>query len=207
MRIVILLSVLALVDVVPEAQACSCYPDNRSWGEVAQSDALFLGQLVEVKYSYVVPKAPWLNVPTSLFPAIRPNRLKVIFEAERYWSGSSQRRRVVFTDLSSSSCGLELPRIGSTMLIEAASYRRTLYTTLCTRSMPIYSWGEVSFMASDPDYADYWLLTRDSLQVHLGAGQVPSGAGRRWFIAALFAVAVLLLWRRRSRAAHRTRAE
>ena len=86
------------------------------------------------------------------------------------------------------------------MLIEAKAYRGTLFTFLCLRSVPIYSGGEVQYMASRAEFADYRLLTRDSLLVHLGVGQEPSGGGRWWVVVALLASAGLVFWWQRTRA-------
>jgi len=198
MRLVVLLILLWLVVIVPDARACGC-GDNRPWLEVAQSDALFIGQLVEAELAYVIPEVPWLNIPERLLPALRPNRVKLVFEVERYWTGSGKRRIVIFTDRS--SCALEVPDLGSTMLIEANAYRGTLFTFLCLRSVPIYSGGEVHYMAARPEFSDYRLLTRDSLQIYLGAGREPSGGEWKWIFAVLLISAGLVFWWQRTRAA------
>lgn len=194
MRLGVLLSLILLGSIAPKAQACTC-DDIRPWTEVAQSDALFTGQLIEAKLTYVIPEAPWLRVPETLWTSLRPNSVKLIFEVERYWTGSGQRRAEVFTDLS--SCALDVPDLGSTMLIEAEAYRSTLFTFLCLRSLPVYSGGEVQHMASRSEFAGYRLLTRDSLRVYLGDGGEPSRGPRWWFVVTLLASLVLVFcWNR-----------
>ncbi len=198
MRIVLPLFVVMVVAVNSKAHACGC-GDSRSWQEVARSDALFIGQLVETKLEYLVDEAPWLNVPETLIPGLHPNYVKLVFEVERWWKGSEVYRVEVFTDRS--SCALEVPDLGQTMLIEARKYRGRLFTSLCLRSLQIYSGGEVQQMASMPFYADHRLLTRDSLNHHLGIGAEPSRIRRWWYILAVLCLAGLLILRYRTKAA------
>ena len=166
--------------------ACGC-GDNRPWEEVLQSDALFIGQLVESKLVYMVDGMPWLPIPEVLFPSLFPNRVKMVFEIERSWNGSGYHRIEVFTDRS--SCALPIPRLGQTMLIEAFEYRSRLFTHLCVRSLPIYDDGEAAWLATNPAYADSYLLTRDSLYAEIGAGNEPSYFKGWWFIVAVLGIA------------------
>ena len=166
--------------------ACGC-GDNRSWAEVLQSDALFIGDLVEAKFEYMIDGAPWMPVPEALFPSLFPNRVKMVFEVERWWNGAGYHRVEVFTDRS--SCALEIPQLGRTMLIEAFEYRGRLFTHLCVRSIPIYDGGEAAWLASNPAYADSYLLTRDSVYAELGAGNEPTYFKGWWFIVAILGLA------------------
>jgi hypothetical protein len=198
MRFGILLCLVLGAAVPHEARACGC-GDNRSWNEVARSDALFIGQLVEIELEYVIAGAPWLDVPEALLSELQPNHVKLVFEVERWWKGSGHHRIEVFTDRS--SCALEVPSVGSTMLIEANEYRGSLFTFLCLRSLPIYRGGEVQHMASNPAYANYRLLTRDSLYVHLGSGHEPSRVRHWWLMLALLGLIGFVIWWQKSKAA------
>lgn len=200
LRLGILVSVVAVIVAAPEARACSCY-DDRPWSVIADSsDVLFLGKLVEARLTHTVEGAPWLPVPDRLFGDQYPNAISLVFEVERWWNGSGRRRVEVQTDRS--SCALPVPDLGADMLIEAERYRGGTFTFLCLRSVPIYSAGHADYLATDPEYRNAWLLTRDSLQTYLGAGFEPSGSGWFWWALALgIGAAGFVIWRKKSGAA------
>lgn len=194
-----LIAVLVLMTVLPAAStawACSCY-DGRSWEKVSRSDALFLGQLVEVDTVYVVQTVPWLTVPMYQAFGLRANRVALTFEVETWWQGSGERFVDVLTLPSSSSCGLPIPDPGQDMLIEGAIYKRTIFTSLCMRSLQIYDSEEAARLQKREDYRNDRILTRDSLQTHIGPGDEPvqSPTSWMWTFGSILAIAgVVVVW-------------
>ena len=198
-QLAILLIVVSGLTVVPNVQACGC-SDDRPWAEVASSDVLFLGRLVKAEWTYTPESAPWLTIPISWSRAFESNSTQLTFEVERWWKGSGERYVRVFNP--SSSCEMTVPPVGVEMLIEASTSRGANFTWLCARSVPVYPEVFIQYIEGQPGYEHDRLLTRDSLQVHLGTGFEPTWRLQPWLIIALIAsIGGVLLWRRRRAAA------
>lgn len=187
----LLLSLLILVGLiaVPDVWACQYPFEERSWGEIARSDLLFLGRAVKAEEVFTL--LPWIPIPARWFPGIEPNSASVVFEVEQWWRGSGRRyvRTIVWRDM----CGiLFIPEMGMQTFVEGdriLGFNRVKDYTLVDYWVPVQV----------DEY--HLILGLDSLYASLGDGYGPSASKTPWPILVVIIIVGngILIWRYRKR--------
>ena len=108
----------ALAMPIQEVVACRCVPPAPPLIELARSDAVFSGKVVELNQG-----GPWQPLMATM-------------EIDDCWKGSIAGRVVVTTSSSSAACGVEL-QFGGEYLIYAHENAGVLSTHMCTRTRPL----------------------------------------------------------------------
>jgi hypothetical protein len=114
------LVVVALMTAVQPACvfACSCVPPPPPAEALANSTAVFAGQVTEIV------------APANLGG---PDPVQVTFAVSKGWKGAEQPTIVLNTSGSSASCGFEFVK-GQEYLVYATTFEGRLETGLCTRT-------------------------------------------------------------------------
>jgi flagellar hook capping protein FlgD len=132
-RIVLALVVFALlVAPAPPSSACTCVPPSDVYTELAASDAVFLGEVVDIVIE-PTPDAPYF------FNA------RVTIRVERGWKGAPGDTTLVVTSASSASCGFAF-HVGTRYVVYAvdrSDMPGVWATSLCSRTHATW--------AGDPD--------------------------------------------------------
>ena len=116
---VVLLTTLApLVGVAPVSSACTCVPPSDFYSEYINSDAILLGEVIEI--SSAAPE--------------RPSDLWVTFRVESHWKGDLPAVTQLITANSSASCGYYFV-VGTRYLVYAnLGADLVLRASLCSRT-------------------------------------------------------------------------
>lgn len=119
--LVLLACAIAALMVQPNcAYACSCVAPGTPAEELAKSDAVFLGRVVDVK-------APTGPIDDS------SDVTMVTFETSQVWKGQITQTQTLTTPGSSASCGVTFTP-GQEYVVYARVNEGVLTTTLCSRT-------------------------------------------------------------------------
>lgn len=133
---VVLLGALLLVSfgvvLAPErVSACSCpmpsSPEQQVKDSLARKTAIFAGTVTAVK------QPPWRIFMSSA------DQVEVTFEVSQVWKGNVERKTVVSTASSGSSCGYESFDVGTSYIVSAYGEAGSLETGMCEMTMPLAS--------------------------------------------------------------------
>jgi hypothetical protein len=127
-RIVVTLSVIALVTAVQPscAYACSCRPPGPPAEALANATAVFSGKVTA------------LSAPVD---GGGTDPVQVTFAVTNGWKGADQSTIVIVTPSSSASCGVGLVE-GQEYLVYATESEGSLQTNLCSRTTQLAMAGE-----------------------------------------------------------------
>jgi hypothetical protein len=126
----LLLSGLWLALAAPQpAYACSCAPPLAVKEELARKTAVFAGKVISV----VQPKQGIIRSSA--------NPVKVTFEVAEVWKGELKAETVVYTAISSASCGYGGFEANKDYIVFAHGSSERLETNLCERTKPLTSAG------------------------------------------------------------------
>ncbi|MGO4538882.1 hypothetical protein [Paenibacillus sp. 2TAB19] len=134
--VIVAVAVLFCIGVVKPAKvfACSCAmaqsAEEQVKDELERSSAVFAGKVL------TVTQPPEKEIMSSADP------VEVQFEVSEVWKGDVQERTVVYTALSSASCGIENFVAGAEYIVSAYESESALHTTICNMTKPISAAGE-----------------------------------------------------------------
>ncbi len=125
----VVLLVLALVTLITpdSAAACSCISPASPAIELARSDAVFSGKVVDIG-------GPMADAPFE-------SAVRVSFKVYRVWKGPVSGTLTVGTAENDAACGYKFEN-GGEYLVYASGSRGGLTTNLCTRNHPLAGAGE-----------------------------------------------------------------
>lgn len=115
----LLILAVSMAGHIPMAKACSCIPPEPPLEAMAKSDAVFAGQVTDIK--------PPKNMTSTL------DENKITFSASRSWKGVDSNPVYIYSSGSSASCGYEFEE-GQEYLVYAYDNEGRLGTWLCTRT-------------------------------------------------------------------------
>ncbi|MCD9025020.1 hypothetical protein [Cohnella silvisoli] len=118
----------------PQAvHACSCAApesaEKQVRKELEHKSAIFAGTVVKVT-------PPRFNIIMS-----SADLVKVTFKVSRVWKGELGRQAVVYTAMSSASCGIENFQVGTKYIVSAYKDSKPLETNICDLTKPLASAG------------------------------------------------------------------
>lgn len=118
---------LLLCVAAPEALACSCSEDNRSWNEViSEADALYLGRAVSARLVEGNPDAELIELQHDMVEAT--------LEVERWWKGGASHEARFLTGNGGGDCGVFV-QLGAWYIVEAyEGPGGRHYTSVCMRT-------------------------------------------------------------------------
>jgi hypothetical protein len=168
--VMICLSILVSMGLFakPESvKACSCAgassAEQQVKDELSRKTAIFAGKVTQVK----PPRQQVMMSSADL--------VKVTFEVSRVWKGELGQEAIVYTAMSSSSCGIEDFEEGVEYIVSAYGEPTALETNICDLTKPLAS-AEAETMA-------------------LGAGVAPIDEGEQSFstMSLIVAIATILI--------------
>jgi cobalamin biosynthesis Mg chelatase CobN len=120
--------------IKPQAvYACSCAAplsaEKQVKDELDRKSAIFAGKVVKITQ-------PQQNIIIS-----SADLVKVTFEVSKVWKGELGRQAVVYTAMSSASCGVENFQVGTKYIVSAYKDSKPLETTICNLTKPLASAG------------------------------------------------------------------
>lgn len=120
-----------LVAKPEEVFACSCAgplsAEKQVKDELERKTAIFAGKVTKV------------TQPRQKIIMSSADLVKVNFEVSKVWKGELQREAVVYTAMSSASCGIENFQVGTEYLVSAYEDREHLETNICDLTKPLAS--------------------------------------------------------------------
>lgn len=121
----VLSALLSLCLAMPQtAFACSCVQPGTPAQELANSDAVFAGEV--------------LNIQTPLIVRSSADLTRVIFNVAQVWKGSVTRTLAVWTSSSEASCGFSF-MVRQQYIVYARNLNSQLTASLCSRTAPLGS--------------------------------------------------------------------
>jgi hypothetical protein len=130
--IAMLLSI-GLIIKPQSAFACSCAAsfnaEQQVKDELERKTAMFAGTVIQVKQ------------PRQMLIMSSADLVKVTFDVSRVWKGELSRQTVVYTAMSSASCGVENFEVGTEYIVSAYMDDKALETNICDLTKPIASAG------------------------------------------------------------------
>lgn len=115
---------------IPTSYACSCIPPGTVDEELEKSTAVFRGTVLNKEIQ---------NKDSSLNSSAAP--VAVLFDVKETWKGVDQSKVVIYTNLSSASCGFEFELNGE-YIVYAYEKDGKLHVSLCSRTTSIDSADE-----------------------------------------------------------------
>lgn len=123
----LLIALLMLLNYMPgvafekPSTFCECAKRNDIKSEIEASDAIFVGEVIEIKNS-------------------QPDAI-ITFKVERIWKGDKTEKLLIFTDNRGKACGYNFKK-GERYLVYAYKRDGELHTDICSRTATVNTAGD-----------------------------------------------------------------